>query len=90
MRKWLTPDLTWIHEVGLFPNVEAEGPENQPAGQDAVLDKGIEVVSGQLANPSATFPAPATAPPPTPSASPQALDDSFLIELSLATTFGVG
>ena len=21
VRKWLTPDLTWIHGVGLFPNV---------------------------------------------------------------------
>jgi carboxyl-terminal processing protease len=90
VRKWLTPDLTWIHGVGLFPNVEAEASTNQPAGQDAVLEKGVEVVLGQLANPSATFPAPATAPPPTPSASPQAVDDTFLIELSLATTFGVG
>jgi carboxyl-terminal processing protease len=90
VRKWLTPDLTWIHGVGLFPNIDVETPDKQPAGQDVVLDKAVQVVLDQLANPSATFPAPATAPPPTPSGSPSAVDDSFLMQVSLATTFALG
>jgi hypothetical protein len=75
--------LTWIHGVGLFPNVEIEPPDNQPAGQDAVLDKGLEVVLNQLANPSATFPPPPSAPPPTPSPSPSAVSDQSVVFVSL-------
>jgi carboxyl-terminal processing protease len=89
--KWLTPDLTWIHGVGLFPNVESDPPDNQPANQDAVLAKGIEVVLAQLANPTATFPPPPTAPPPTPSASPSAVtDQSGVLEVALAGHLAVG
>ena len=59
--------------------------------QDAVLDKGIEVVLDALANPSATFPPPPTAPPPTPSASPAAVtDQSVALQLSLAARVVVG
>lgn len=90
VRKWLTPDLTWIHGVGLLPNVEIEPPDNQPAGQDAVLDKGIQVALDALANPSATFPPPPTS-APTPSASPVALaPDPGTFEVSLAAPFAVG
>jgi carboxyl-terminal processing protease len=88
VRKWLTPDLTWIHGVGLFPNVEVEPPDNEPAGQDAVLAKGVEVVLNQLANPSATFPPPPTAPPPTPSPSPAAESDVVLVSVADGIAFG--
>ena len=85
VRKWLTPDLTWIHGVGLFPNVEADAPQDQPAGQDVVLDKGIEVALDALANPSATFPPPPTfVPTPEPSASPAAFTDPSVVQISVA------
>ena len=99
--KWLTPDMTWIHGVGLFPNIEITPPDNQPAGQDAVLQKGIDVVLNQLANPTATFPPPVT-PPPTPVASPSASpaavlgvpvavsSDPGVIQVSLAAPIVVG
>jgi carboxyl-terminal processing protease len=91
VRKWLTPDLTWIHGVGLFPNVEVIPPDNQPAGQDAVLDKGVQVALDALANPSATFPPAPTAGPPTPSPSPAAMTDpSVVIQVSLAAGFALG
>ena len=35
VRKWLTPDLTWIHGVGLEPNVPITPPDNQAPNQDA-------------------------------------------------------
>jgi carboxyl-terminal processing protease len=58
--KWLTPDQTWIHGVGLTPDVQAAPPADQAVGEDAVLDRGIEVVLDMLANP----------PTPTPTAAP--------------------
>jgi len=61
VRKWLTPDQTWIHGVGLQPDVESVPPADQPADQDAVLDKGIEVVLDMLANPQTPTPTPAPA-----------------------------
>jgi C-terminal processing protease CtpA/Prc len=92
--KWLTPDLTWIHGVGLFPNIEVTPPDNQPAGQDAVLDKGVQVVLDQLNNPSATFPPPVTPEPtaiPAPSASPVSVTDAPTgIQLSLAVPIVLG
>src|SRR4051794_12116576 len=90
VRKWLTPDLTWIHGVGLFPHVPAEAPADEAANQDAVLDKGIQVALDALANPAATFPAPPTAPPPTPSASPSAVRDDSVTVVSLAVPFTFG
>lgn len=90
VRKWLTPDLTWIHGVGLEPNVPITPPNNQPPNQDAVLDKGIEVVLNQLANPTATFPTPPTPPPPSPSPSPAAVSDQPVLELSLAAPLAFG
>ena len=91
VRKWLTPDLTWIHGVGLFPNVAIDTPQDQPAGQDAVLDKGIQVALDALANPSATFPpAPTFVPTPEPSASPSAVLDQSVVEVALAAPIAVG
>ena len=91
VRKWLTPDLTWIHGIGLFPNVAIVPPDNQPAGQDVVLDKGIQVALDALANPSATFPpAPTYVPTPEPSASPQAVTDQSVVEVALAAPFTLG
>ena len=92
--KWLTPDLTWIHGVGLFPNIAVTPPDNQPAGRDVVLDKGVQVVLDLLASPSATFPPPVTPEPttvPAPSASPVALTDApAAIQLSLAVPIVLG
>ena len=61
VRKWLTPDQTWIHGVGIEPDVESVPPADQPADQDAVLDKGVEVVLDMLANPPTPTPTPAPA-----------------------------
>jgi carboxyl-terminal processing protease len=63
VRKWLTPDQTWIHGVGLTPDVEAVAPAEPQPDQDPVLDKGIEVVLGLLTNPSPSPAPPASAPP---------------------------
>ena len=48
VRKWLTPDLTWIHGVGLMPDVQIEPPTDQPAGQDAVLDRAVQIVLDKI------------------------------------------
>ncbi len=61
VRKWLTPDQTWIHGVGLMPDVEAAPPAEPEPGADAVLDRGIEVVLEMLANPPTPTPSPAPA-----------------------------
>jgi len=64
VRKWLTPDQTWIHGVGLTPDVDITPPADQQAGQDAVLDKGIETVLGLVGHPLPT-PGPSTSAPAT-------------------------
>jgi carboxyl-terminal processing protease len=61
VRKWLAPDQTWIHGVGIQPDVEVVPPADEPADQDAVLDKGVEVVLDMLANPPTRSPSPAPA-----------------------------
>jgi carboxyl-terminal processing protease len=68
VRKWLAPDQTWIHGVGIQPDVESVPPADQPADQDVVLDKGVEVVLDMLANPPtpSQSPAPALTLAPTP------------------------
>jgi carboxyl-terminal processing protease len=89
VRRWLTPDLTWIHGLGLLPNVESDPPNNQPAGEDAVLDEGIQVALGALANPTATFPpAPTYAPTAPPSPSPAADSQSVLVSIVDNVAFG--
>jgi carboxyl-terminal processing protease len=79
VRKWLTPDQTWIHGVGLTPDVQISPPADQPAGQDAVLDKGIETVLGLIGHPL-TSPTP-TPSPITPSSAPTSLGG---VRLSIA------
>ncbi len=55
VRKWLTPDQTWIHGVGLTPDVPVDVPADNPAGSDPVLDKALQMLTdgasgvGQLA-----------------------------------------
>ncbi|HVM29956.1 MAG TPA: S41 family peptidase [Candidatus Limnocylindrales bacterium] len=48
VRKWLTPDQTWIHGEGLTPDLVVEVPEGTPAGQDPVLDQAIELLRAAL------------------------------------------
>jgi carboxyl-terminal processing protease len=57
VRKWLTPNQTWIHGIGLTPDVEVVAPAEPQPGVDPVLDRAIEVV---LASP---VPTPGLAPP---------------------------
>ena len=65
VRKWLTPDQTWIHGVGLAPNIIVLPPADEPAGTDSVLSRAIEVVLDLVAGTPVT-----TDPPPTPSPAP--------------------
>jgi carboxyl-terminal processing protease len=44
VRKWLTPDQTWIHGEGLIPDVVVERPEDTPPDQDPVLDRAVELL----------------------------------------------
>ena len=44
VRKWLTPDQTWIHGVGLTPDVVVAPPEDQAPGEDFVRDRAIELL----------------------------------------------
>ena len=46
VRKWLTPDKTWIHGVGLTPDVPVEVPADTPAGTDPVLDRALQILTG--------------------------------------------
>ena len=46
VRKWLTPDQTWIHGAGLTPDVPVDVPADNPAGSDPVLDRAIELLVG--------------------------------------------
>ena len=62
----------WIHGVGLTPDVIVEAPAEPVAGEDPVLDRGVEVVLDALAvssrTPSrqpTTNPSPTLAPVPT-------------------------
>jgi carboxyl-terminal processing protease len=44
VRKWLTPDQTWIHGVGLTPDVVVTEPAEPDPGVDVQLDRAIELV----------------------------------------------
>lgn len=65
VRKWLTPDQTWIHGVGLYPNITVAPPDGEQPPSDAVLAKGIQVVLDLVAGKPVR-----TDPPPTPSPIP--------------------
>ena len=43
--KWLTPDKTWIHHVGIVPDVVVTPPPNAAPDQDPVLDKAVELLT---------------------------------------------
>ena len=47
--RWLTPDQTWIHRVGITPDVPVEVPANTPAGEDPVLDAALDLLSEDAA-----------------------------------------
>ncbi|CAN5492486.1 hypothetical protein BH24CHL9_BH24CHL9_12180 [soil metagenome] len=52
MRKWLTPDQTWIHGEGLLPDVVVEVPDDSPAGSDPVLERAIELLRERIGAPA--------------------------------------
>jgi carboxyl-terminal processing protease len=57
VRKWLTPDKTWIHGVGLSPDVEVDVPTDTPASSDPVLDRAIQILTGGASGVGALAPA---------------------------------
>jgi carboxyl-terminal processing protease len=48
--KWLTPNKTWIHKVGIAPDVPVAIPADAPAGQDPVLDKALAILGATSAS----------------------------------------
>ena len=42
--RWLTPDKHWINGVGIAPDVAVEVPADNPADEDPVLDRAIELL----------------------------------------------
>jgi carboxyl-terminal processing protease len=57
VRKWLTPDQSWIHEVGLLPDVVVEAPAEPQADEDPVLERALEILLTDLAVHPALAPA---------------------------------
>ena len=47
--KWLTPNQTWIHRVGIEPDVAVEVPADVGPDEDPVLDRALELLDGQAA-----------------------------------------
>ncbi len=45
--KWLTPDKTWVHGVGITPDVVMEQPANLALGQDPQLDRAVALVEAK-------------------------------------------
>ena len=39
--KWLTPDQTWVHHVGIEPDIVVDEPPATP-GDDPVLDRALQ------------------------------------------------
>ncbi|HYL41450.1 MAG TPA: S41 family peptidase, partial [Candidatus Binatus sp.] len=64
--KWLTPNKTWVHGVGITPDVAVTVPSGLPAGSDPVLDRALAI----LAAPPAPAASPGSSPIPGPSALP--------------------
>lgn len=54
VRKWLTPDQSWIHGHGLTPDVAIDPPADQAPGDDYVRDRAVELLLEQLAEVQAT------------------------------------
>ncbi|MEO8272785.1 MAG: S41 family peptidase [Chloroflexota bacterium] len=51
VNKWLTPNKRWIHKVGLTPDIAVTVPADNPAGNDPVLDKALEVLGAAAFGP---------------------------------------
>ncbi|HUS20958.1 MAG TPA: S41 family peptidase [Aeromicrobium sp.] len=51
VRKWLTPDQTWIHGVGLIPDIAVLAPADPATGGDPILDRAVEELLSRLAQP---------------------------------------
>jgi carboxyl-terminal processing protease len=66
VRKWLTPNKTWIHGVGLAPDIVIVPPADEQPPNDGVLDQGIQVLLSKLAG----QPLPTNGPSPTPTLVP--------------------
>jgi len=49
--KWLTPNKTWIHTIGLTPDVPVVVPADNPPDKDPILDKALEVLNGAASVP---------------------------------------
>jgi carboxyl-terminal processing protease len=64
VRKWLTPDQTWIHGVGLTPNIEVVPPAEPDPAVDPAFDRAVKELLDSL---SAT-PSPSLSPSPSPAA----------------------
>ena len=47
--KWLTPNKTWIHHVGIVPDIVVTPPTDVAAGQDPTLDKAVELLQSGVA-----------------------------------------
>jgi carboxyl-terminal processing protease len=47
--KWLTPNKTWIHHIGIVPDVVVTPPTDVAAGQDPTLDKAVELLQSGVA-----------------------------------------
>ena len=79
--KWLTPNKTWIHKVGITPDVAVDVPANLPAGSDPILDKALAILAAPPASPapgaSSTPAIPGT--PATGSPLPGSSDRMFLV-----------
>ncbi|MEO5705066.1 MAG: S41 family peptidase [Candidatus Limnocylindrales bacterium] len=44
VNKWLTPNKTWIHKVGITPDIAVTVPDGTPPGTDPALDKALETL----------------------------------------------
>ncbi|MDP8904200.1 MAG: S41 family peptidase [Chloroflexota bacterium] len=44
VRKWLLPDKSWIHDVGLTPDVVVDVPAEVPEGTDPIRDRAVELL----------------------------------------------
>ena len=49
--KWLTPSKTWIHKVGITPDIPVTVPPDLPQGSDPVLDEALEVLGASALAP---------------------------------------
>jgi carboxyl-terminal processing protease len=64
--KWLTPNKSWIHGVGITPDVPVTVTANAAAGSDPVLDKALAILAAPPASPGIS---PAAAPSAGPASS---------------------